>query len=84
MKATYKQNTSIQIDEVGLKKAVGAKVWPHITTAKVDRAKLETAIDKGEIPAETVGQYLTTRPSRPYIQYTESVRKADQEADPDE
>src|SRR6478609_4162912 len=43
-RATFVQTESTKIDEDGLRKAVGVKIWNKITVKKVDKAKLVTSI----------------------------------------
>jgi len=48
------------VDEKGLKKALGAKVWRTITDTKLSQTKLKAAITAGEVDALTASVYITT------------------------
>lgn len=69
---TYVQNTTSVLDEEGLKKALGAPVFSTLTVAKLDKKKLEAAMDRGTVDPVIVGQYVTEKASAPFIRFTES------------
>ena len=77
-KVTYVQNTTTVVNEDGLKKEIGARAFNKLTTAKLDRKKLETALTDGTIDPFTVGKHTEEKPSKAFIRYTEGV--ADDEA----
>lgn len=51
--------TTVTYDEAGLKKALGAKTYIKITISKLDKAKLEAAVQDGEIDSRIVAQHAT-------------------------
>lgn len=59
------------VDEKGLKKAVGAKVWRRITDVKFSKAKLEVAIDEGLVDAQTAARFIQIENKKPSITVTE-------------
>lgn len=77
-RVTYVQNTSTQINEEGLKKALGAKQFHKLTTEKLDRKKLSDAMDSGEVDPMIVGAHVTEKLSAPFIRFTEGVDKEDE------
>lgn len=80
-RATFVQSETTKIDEDGLRKAVGVKIWNHITVKKVDRAKLMESIGEGEISQELASGFLTTVQSKPFIRYSEGQRKEGEDTD---
>lgn len=80
-RATYVQTETTKIDEDGLRKAVGVKVWNRITNRKVDKAKLMTVIGEGEISQELAASFITLQKSKPYIRFSEGQRKEEDEDD---
>lgn len=69
---TYTVRTTPTIDEVGLRKALTAKVYDKYTIRKLDRRLLEKALDSGEVDNVKVSRYVTMRASEPYLTYRES------------
>ena len=61
LRVTRSQSEYVKaVDEKGLKKALGAKVWRLITDTKLSQAKLKAAIAAGEVDALTASVYITT------------------------
>jgi len=58
------------VDEKGLKKAVGAKVWRLITDVKLSQPKLKSAIENGEVDALVASKYLEVKQKKPTITVT--------------
>jgi hypothetical protein len=48
------------VDEKGLKKAVGAKVWKVISEVRLSQAKLKAAISDGTVDAVTAAVFIET------------------------
>lgn len=70
-RVTYVQNMRTQINEAGLKKAMGAVAFRKICKQVVDRKALEEALTQGTADPNVVGQYLIEVPSAPFIKFTE-------------
>lgn len=79
-KVTYSRSTRITIDEKGLKKAIGAKLFNKFTVRKLDRAKLEKALDEGVVSPNTVSPYVKESYSTPYLRVTGVKDDADRPA----
>ena len=75
------QTETTKIDEEGLRKALGVKLWNKITVKKVDKAKLTTTIADGEISPELASGFLTVQKNKPYIRYTEGQKKESDDED---
>jgi hypothetical protein len=69
---TYTQRTTYEINEAGLRKALKAKTFDKYTIKKLDRKKLEAAMDTGEIDPIAVAPYVTPKPGKPYLTFTPS------------
>jgi|SRR6478735_74354 len=72
-KVTYVQNIRTQVDEPGLKKALGAVKFRKYCKQVLDRKALETALDTGEVDPNIVGQYVKELPSAPFLKFTEGA-----------
>lgn len=68
---SYVQATTTVIDEKGLRKALGAKVFDKYTVRKLDRKAMEVAMDDGTIDPVTVSRFVTLKPNRPHLSLTE-------------
>jgi hypothetical protein len=68
---TYVQGHTTYIDEPGLRRALRAKVFDRYTKRVLDRKAMEKAMDAGEVDPVTVAQYVTQRPKKPFLHYTE-------------
>lgn len=68
---TYVQTKSYEVDEKGLRKALTAKVFDKYTVKKLERAKLEKAIDDGEVDPMVVARFVAEKPNKPYLRYSE-------------
>lgn len=72
-KVTYVQNTTTVVNEDSFKKEIGARAFNKLTTAKLDRKKLEAALDTGEVDPIILGKHTETKPSKAFIRYTEGT-----------
>jgi phosphoenolpyruvate-protein kinase (PTS system EI component) len=70
-KLTYVQQHQTFIDEPGLRRALKAKVFDRYTKRVLDRKAMELAMDAGEVDPITVSRFVTTRPKKPFLTYTE-------------
>lgn len=70
-RVTYVQNMRNNIDESGLKKALGAVAFRKVCKQVIDRKVLEQAMEDGSVDPMVVGQYVTTLPSEPFLKFTE-------------
>ena len=68
---TYVQRETYEIDEKGLKKELTAKVYNKFTTPKLDRKKLEAAMEGGDVDPMLVAKHTKTKQSEPYLKFTE-------------
>jgi hypothetical protein len=69
---TVTPTTPNRLDETALKAAVGFKVWRTITTAKLDRKKLDAAITKRLVTQTDVD--AVTTPGTTHLRLTEKTR----------
>lgn len=70
-RVTYVQNMRTEIDEPGLKKAMGAVPFRKVCKQVVDRKLLEEALDEGTADKHVVAQFIKEVPSKPFLKYTE-------------
>jgi hypothetical protein len=68
---TYVQQYMTDIDEVGLRKTLKAKTFDRYTKRVLDRKAMERAMDAGEVDPVTVSRFVTQRPKKPFLTYTE-------------
>jgi hypothetical protein len=68
---TYVQQHQTFIDEPGLRKALTAKVFDRYTKRVLDRKAMELAMDAGSVDPITVSRFVTTRPKKAFLTYTE-------------
>ena len=66
-RATVVVSETTSFDEPGLKKALGARLFNKFTTAKLDKKKLEAAMENNEVDKVVVSQYATIQQSQPFI-----------------
>jgi hypothetical protein len=55
------------IDEDGLKKGLGAKAWNKFTIKKLDRSKLEAALNDGSVDPVLVARHSVVKKDTPHI-----------------
>lgn len=70
VQATVVGGTLLDIDEVKLRKRLGAKVYDGLCTSKLDRSKLEDAVARGEVDPVAVAACSTERPKKKFIKLT--------------
>lgn len=70
-RATVVKSSTYVFDEKGLRKAVGARSYNKWTTAKLDRKKLEKAVEAGDLDPVVLASYATEKEGAPYIRLTE-------------
>lgn len=63
-----------KINELGLKKAIGARAFNKLTTAKVDPAKVKTAVEEGTLDPVILGQHAENVLNKPSVR----ISKADE------
>lgn len=68
---TFVQQSMTVIDEPGLRKALTAKVFDKYTTRTLNRKAMERAMDEGKVDPITVSRFVTQRPKKPFLSYTE-------------
>lgn len=79
--ATYSRQTSVKIDEDGLRKKMGAKEFDQYTVKKLDRKALEQALDDNEALQLTVAPFVSTTQSEPFIRLTIKEDKSEEPPD---
>ena len=67
IKVTKVQGIRTIIDEISLKKKLGAKAWEHVSTRVLDKMKLEAHIATGEVDPLVVAECSTEQPNKPYL-----------------
>lgn len=71
--ATVSSRTITTFDEKGLKKALGAISYKRLCKLQIDRAKLEQAVQDGDVDPVVVAQYSRITQSAPYIRLSEKA-----------
>jgi len=71
------QSETTKIDEEGLRKSLGTKLWNKVTDRKVSKSKLLIAIAEGEISQELASSFITVQANKAYIRFSEGQRKED-------
>ncbi len=69
--ATVVKTSSYAWNETGLKKALGARVFNKLTTAKLDKKKLEAALVSGEIDPRVAAAHAVEKEGAAFIRFTE-------------
>lgn len=64
---TYSERSNIVIDESGLRKALGARVFNRYTTRVLDRSAMEKALEAGEVDQDVVSRFVTSGPVSPVL-----------------
>jgi hypothetical protein len=70
---TYTTREVIKINEVGLRKALGARIFNKYTKRVLDKQKMESAMENGEVDPMTVAQFVSSTPSAPYLRVSEKT-----------
>jgi hypothetical protein len=58
------------VNEKGLKKALGAKVWRLVTDVKLSQPKLKAQIEAGVVDAQLAAMFIETATKKPSITVT--------------
>jgi ATP-dependent Clp protease ATP-binding subunit ClpA len=66
---TERDKAQAALDEASAR--LTAKVFDRYTVKKLDRKRMEEAMDTGAIDPVTVSRYVELKPSRPYLEYRE-------------
>lgn len=72
---TLVEGSTIELDEVRLKKAIGAPTWNKVTKRVIDKTKLEDAMADGTVDPNVVAQCSNEVPRKPYVRVTENASK---------
>jgi hypothetical protein len=67
--ATYTQRTTNQINEAGLRKAMGARTFDKYTVKKLDRKALEKAMTDGDVDPMVVAKFVEQVPGKTFLTY---------------
>lgn len=65
--------TTTSYNEAGLRNALGAKTYAKLTTARLDKTKLEHAVEAGDIDVHVVAQHATVTPGARSLRLTRKV-----------
>jgi len=79
---TYVRGVTTKIDEVGLRKALGARNFDRYTRRVLDRQAMEKAMSAGEVDTVTVSRFVTNIPKKAYLNHsakTEGQQTEEQE-----
>lgn len=68
---TYVSREVTKIDEVALRKELKAKVFDKFTEKKLNKAKLEAAMQRGEVDPMIVSKHVQIAPGKPYLRVSE-------------
>jgi hypothetical protein len=74
---TYVQGSTTYVDEVGLRKAMGARNFDQYTRKVLDRRAMEKAMTAGEVDPVTVSRFVTQRPKKPYLTHNIKPRESE-------
>ena len=67
---TYVRGSTTRIDEIGLRKAMGARNFDRYTRKTLDRRAMEKAMGAGEVDTVTVSKFVTVIPKKAYLNYS--------------
>lgn len=70
VQVTRVQNKSVKINEGRFRKAIGATVWNKVSSRKLDKAKLDAAIQNGVIAPIDVADASDETVGSPFIRMT--------------
>lgn len=79
-RATYVQTNQTKVDEEALQKKIGKIAYRKLCDLKINKRKIEEAMNNGDLPVEVIGPLVTEVPGKPYIRYSEGVESDDQSA----
>lgn len=71
-KATRVSSSRTSVNEEGLKKELGARLFNKATKRVLDKAKLEKMMDEGQVDPMIVGKHVVVKDSNPYIKISKS------------
>jgi hypothetical protein len=71
-RATLVKSETVKVNEAGLKKAIGARVFNKLTKAVLDKKKLEEAVEAGAIDPVILAQNSQVVEGKPFIRLTET------------
>lgn len=74
---TYVRPTRVKVDEAGLRKSLGAKVYDRYTVPRLDRKKLEGALEAEEVDVNQVSPYISEEVGSPYLRITERKKESE-------
>lgn len=78
LKVTRSQSDYIaNVDEKGLRKALGAKLWRKVSVTKLSQPLLKEAIERGEVDPLVAGQFLEVKAKKPTI-HLSAVKEEEQ------
>ena len=72
IRATLVESETAQINEEGLKGAIGPELWDKITIQKLDMKKLESLVSLGDVDVELVSEYSEVVPRTPYVKISKT------------
>ena len=68
---TFVQAERLEINESGLRKAIGAVVFDKLCDLKLNRSKLELAVAEGRVDPAVVGLHSQRKLNRPSFRFSE-------------
>jgi len=71
-KVTVVQAERLDVNEAGLRKALGAGVYDKLCDLKLNRQKLEVAVAEGRVDPVVVATHASKRLLTPYVKLSES------------
>lgn len=75
---TVVRGSTLQINEDGLRKALGAKLWAKVTKRVIDKKKLEAFTVTGEISPMVVAAHSEEKQSKPYVRLSNKQNPKEQ------
>lgn len=69
--ATYVRRTTVEVDEAGLRKSLGAKVYDKYTDSRLNRRRLEQALEAGEVEVTAVSPFVSEKVGAAHLRWTE-------------
>lgn len=76
---TYTRRTTNQINEDGLRKALGASVFDKYTKKTLDKKALERAMSDGDVDPVVVARFVEQIPGKEFITFRKTDAKDDQD-----
>lgn len=72
VRATVVRGETTKIDEAGLKKELGYRLFNKVTKRVIDNKKLQDAMADGTIDPMAVGKHVEVKENRPFIRISKS------------